>query len=140
MTDVALAFDFGLRRIGVAVGNSLSGQARSLTTLHHHGNPIWSEISQLVSEWRPTALIVGLPLLDDGTEQPITNHAREFMHELRRRFGLPVHAIDERYSSVEAQDRLRNQRASGTRKRRVKKGDTDAVAAQVILETWLQST
>lgn len=139
MSEVALAFDFGLRRIGIAVGNTFSGQARSLTTLHHHGNPDWDAIGRLTAEWRPGALVVGLPLLADGSEQPITAHARRFMTELEQRFELPVHAVDERYSSVEAEDRLRTQRASGTRKRRVRKGDSDAVAAQIILETWLES-
>lgn len=139
MSEVALAFDFGLRRIGVAVGNSLTGQARSLTTLHHQGNPDWDAIQHLVAEWHPTALVVGLPLLEDGGEQAITEHARQFMQDLRQRFALPVHATDERYSSIAAADRLRTQRANGTRKRRVRKGDTDAVAAQIILETWLRS-
>lgn len=139
MNDVALAFDFGLRRIGIAVGNRLSGQARSLTTLHHHHNPDWNEISQLVNEWRPDALVVGLPLQEDGSEQPITRQARRFMAELAQRFNLPVHAVDERFSSAEAEERIRAERASGARKQRVNKGDADAMAAQVILETWLAS-
>lgn len=139
MSDVALAFDFGLRRIGIAVGNTLSGRARSLTTLHYSDNPDWNAIAQLVAEWRPGTLVVGLPLLEDGTEQPITDHARAFMAELQQRFELPVQAVDERYSSREAEERLRAQRAEGTRKRRVQKGDSDAVAAEIILETWLES-
>lgn len=140
MSTVALAFDYGLRRIGVAVGNQLAGQARALTTLHHHDDPDWNEISRLIAEWQPDTLIIGLPLREDGSEQPITQKARQFMDELGQRFNLPTHAVDERFSSAEAEERIRAERASGQRKHRVNKGDSDAMAAQVILETWLAST
>ena len=135
--DVILGFDFGTRRIGVAVGSSLSGSAQALTTLHHRDGPDWDAVTRLVGEWQPGALVVGIPLLEDGSEQPITEHARWFMTELGRLFDLPVHGADERFSSREAMVRLRGARASGARKRRLRKGDTDAMAAQVILETWL---
>lgn len=138
--DVVLGFDFGTRRIGVAVGSAVSGQAQALTTLHHRDGPDWTAIGRLVAEWRPQALVVGLPLLEDGREQPITGHARWFMAELGKHFGLPVHEADERFSSTEAWDRLRLQRATGTRRKRLAKGDSDAMAAQVILEGWLQRT
>lgn len=137
MSDVALAFDFGMRRIGVAVGSTLSGRAQALTTLHHRDGPDWDAITRLVGEWRPAALVVGLPLLEDGSEQPITGHARWFMDELGRHCDLPVHATDERFSSTEAEARLRTARATGKRKRRLQKGDSDAMAAQIILETYL---
>lgn len=137
MTDIVLGFDFGTRRIGVAVGSNLSGRAQGLTTLHHRDGPDWEAIARLVAEWRPAALVVGLPLMEDGTEQPITEHARWFMAELGRHFELPVHATDERFSSAEAEARLRTARATGTRKRRLQKGDSDAMAAQIILETYL---
>lgn len=137
MSDVVLSFDYGLRRIGVAVGSTVSGQARALTTLHHHDDPDWDAITHLVAEWRPAILVVGLPLLEDGGEQPITGHTRRFMDELGRHFDLPVHAADERFSSAEAEARLRNARATGTRKRQLQKGDADAMAAQIILETYL---
>lgn len=136
--DIVLGFDFGTKRIGVAIGSTLSGRAQALTTLHHRDGPDWKAIGRLVSEWQPQALVVGLPLMEDGREQPITGHARWFMGELGRHFGLPVHEADERFSSAEAWDRLRLQRATGARRRRLAKGDSDSMAAQVILEDWLQ--
>lgn len=137
--DVVLGFDFGTRRIGVAAGSTLSGQAQALTALVCRGAPDWQAIRRLVADWQPRALIVGLPLREDGSEQPITARARAFMAELHAAFGLPVHATDERFSSTEANARLRGARATGSRRRRLQKGDTDAMAAQVIVETWLAS-
>lgn len=137
-SDIVLGFDFGTKRIGVAVGSHVSGRARVLTALYHRDEPDWEAIGRLVSEWRPHALVVGLPLREDGREQPITGRARRFMNELERHFDLPVHESDERFSSTEARDRLRSQRAIGVRRRRLARGDFDAMAAQVILEGWLQ--
>lgn len=134
--DVAFGFDFGMRRIGVAVGNGITGQARALTVIPQTD---WSAIEKLVAQWRPQALIVGLPLDADGNDQAITHHARGFMDGLAQRCKLPVHAVDERYSTIEAADRLRVARARGSRSKRLRKGDTDAVAAQVILESWLET-
>lgn len=134
--DPVLAFDFGTRRIGVAVGTSLTGQARPLTVLHAREQPDWDAIESLLREWRPRALVVGLPLAKDGGEQPLTKLARAFMAQLRVRFERPVHAVDERYSSLAAESELRAQRASGRRPRKLQKGDTDAQAAQIILQTW----
>lgn len=135
--DVILGFDYGTKRIGVAVGNPLSQSAQALTTLHSQDNPNWDDIERLVNEWRPQALVVGMPFMADGSEQAMTRHARRFIVELGRRFALPVHAVDERFSSIEAEVQLRTQRASGARKRRLQAGDTDAMAAQVILQAWL---
>lgn len=135
--DVVMGFDFGTRRIGVAVGSTLSCSAQALTTLHHQSKPDWEDVTRLVNEWRPQALVVGIPLMQDGSEQPMTAKARAFIRQLGAAFGLPVHEADERFSSIEAEVRLRTQRASGARKRRLEQGDTDAMAAQVILEAWL---
>lgn len=134
---IVLAFDFGIRRIGVAVGNTLSGDAQPLVTLSCRDGPDWAAIKRLLGEWRPAILVVGLPLQQDGSEQPMSARARAFMAELGGRFALPVHPSDERYSSTAAAERLRGLRASGARRRRLRKGDSDAVAAQIILETWL---
>ncbi|MDN5862813.1 MAG: Holliday junction resolvase RuvX [Salinisphaera sp.] len=134
---VVLGFDFGTRRIGVAVGNTLSANARPLTTLPAHDAPDWPAIANLLESWRPTALVVGLPLDAAGHEQLITGQARAFMHELGLRSGLPVHGCDERYSSLAAQTGLRAARALGTRSRRLRKADTDAAAACIILDAWL---
>lgn len=132
-TNVALGFDYGTRRIGVAVGNGVTGNARALQAI---ATTDWAVLSELIDHWRPDALVVGLPLAADGSDQAITDQARNFMDDLTAHFGLPVHAVDERYSTIEAAERLRAARANGRKAKRVAKGDTDAFAAQVILESW----
>ena len=99
----------------------------------------WNAIDRLLADWRPAALVVGLPLDEDGSEQPVTIAARRFMQDLAARTKLPVHAADERYSSRAADEALRDARASGRMTRRVRKGDRDAQAARVILEQWLRA-
>lgn len=137
---LCLGFDFGAKRIGVAVGESSLGGARALATVANRGSgPDWAAVDALLGEWSPVALVVGLPLDADGAEQPITAHARGFARRLARRSGLPVHAVDERYSSMQAQDDLRDARASGRRAKRAAPGDLDALAAAVILERWFAS-
>jgi len=136
VVDVALGFDFGSRRTGIAVGNGITGNARALCAITTHD---WPALEKLVDHWRPQALVVGLPLAVDGSDQAITGKARQFMDDLAARFSLPVHAVDERYSTIEAADRLRAARASGRKTHRVARGDTDAIAAQVILESWFNS-
>ncbi len=127
--EVLLGFDFGAKRIGVAVGQSVTGSARPLKTVRARNNkPDWPGISELVSAWQPTGLVVGLPLNMDGTEQDTTDRARRFGRQLEARYRLPVHFVDERLSTVEAQARLR------TRGR--PDDELDPVAAQLILETW----
>lgn len=135
-TDNLLGFDFGSKRIGVAVGNALTGTARGLTTIRNGAQPDWPGLQALFEEWRPAACVVGLPLNLDGSEQPLTGASRRFGAELTRRFGVPVHSMDERLSSVEARDTLRAQRAAG-RRRRIQPGDKDIEAARIILEDWL---
>ncbi|MEQ1438652.1 Holliday junction resolvase RuvX [Fontimonas sp. SYSU GA230001] len=130
-----LAFDYGEKRIGVAVGDDLTRSARALAAVA--GND-WPSLDKLVSEWRPSALIVGLPLHEDGSEQRTTAAARAFATQLGARTRLPVHLADERYSSRAADDLLRDARASGRMTRRVRKGDRDAQAARVILQQWLE--
>lgn len=135
MTAVYLAFDYGAKRIGVAVGDDLTGSARPLPAI---GTGDWAAIARLIAEWRPAALVVGLPLDENGSEQTITGDARRFARQLAERGKLPVHISDERYSSRAADDALRDQRASGRMTRRVRKGDRDGQAARIILEQWLQ--
>ncbi|MCP5151396.1 MAG: Holliday junction resolvase RuvX [Ectothiorhodospiraceae bacterium] len=126
----ALAFDYGLRRLGIAVGQSLTGTASPVTVLRmRDGAPDWPAIAALLATWEPDVLVVGLPLNMDGSEQPLTARARGFARRLRGRFGLPVHEWDERLTSREARERLD---AAG----RTRAAD-DAVAAEVILESWL---
>ena len=133
-----LAFDFGRRRIGVACGDTVSRAASPLGAVPSGpGGPQWSRIDAVMRDWRPTALVVGLPYNADGSESGSAAAARAFAAELGRRYGLPVELVDERYSSIEAEERLRSARASGMRKRRVTKDAVDAAAACVILERWL---
>ncbi|HEY5700965.1 MAG TPA: Holliday junction resolvase RuvX [Gammaproteobacteria bacterium] len=125
-----LAFDFGLKRIGVAVGQTLTGTATPLEIVSVKNNrPDWAVIARLVETWSPDALVVGLPLNMDGSEQEMTNHARRFSRRLNGRFNLPVHLADERLSTREAKSRMVENSAAAD--------SADAVAAQVILEGWL---
>lgn len=129
-----LGFDYGKKRIGVAVGQSLTATATPAETLLCHADqPDWAGIARLIETWRPHALVVGLPLNMDGTEHELTEAARTFGQELEHRYGLPVHWIDERLTSIEAGHLL----AGTTRNARRRKADIDKVAAQLILETWL---
>ncbi|MDP9142886.1 MAG: Holliday junction resolvase RuvX [Pseudomonadota bacterium] len=131
---IYLAFDYGEKRIGTAVGDDVTKTARALSALPTGD---WTTITKLIAEWRPGALIVGLPLLEDGNDQAITTAARKFANSLGERAKLPVHLADERFSSRAADDFLRDARASGQMTRRVRKGDRDAQAARVILQQWL---
>jgi putative Holliday junction resolvase len=131
--DSALAFDVGTRVIGVAIGNRLSGSARALTTLAPDD---WARLDALVAEWRPDALVVGLPLTLDGAEQPMSRRARAFATQLEQRYQRPTHLVDERNPSREAARRFAQQRASGAAKRK-DAAAIDALAAAIILEAWL---
>lgn len=132
-----LGFDVGTRRIGVAVGNTLSGTARPIAMVAAHDEgPDWDAIDALVREWRPDRLVVGEPLTLDGESQPATHMARRFAREAAERYALPVDLIDERSSSREAERRFASARRDGRARRRDAK-TMDALAAQVIVERWL---
>ena len=132
---VYLGFDFGYKRIGVAVGQQLTGSASPLSTLDAlRGVPNWDVVQKLLSQWRPRALVVGLPTCIDDSEQYTTAASRGFARQLRKRFALPVHLVDERLSTVEARAHLFAE--GGYRK--IKKTEIDSIAACIILEQWLQ--
>ena len=127
---ILLAFDFGEKRIGVALGNTLTVFARPLTTIVAESNDSrFAAISALVIEWCPDALVVGRPLDTAGAITDMTARAERFGRQLQGRFGLPVKFIDERYSSAVAEDALKVGRAD---KHRI-----DAAAAAIILQAWL---
>ena len=129
MPETLLAFDYGTRRIGIAVGQTLTGTARPLATLKsRNGKPDWEAIGRLIREWQPDRLVVGLPLHMDGSEQPMTELARRFGRQLEGRYNLPVEWADERLTSEEAE---RNLPGGGD------KAAIDAEAAAVILQGWL---
>jgi putative holliday junction resolvase len=129
-----LAFDFGLKRIGIASGETLTRSAAPRTAAGcGPSGPDWDAIGRAVREAAPAQLVVGAPYNADGTEGAMSAAARRFATELEQRFALPVLMVDERFSSLEAQAALKAQRASGERRRRVQRADIDSAAAAVIL-------
>lgn len=125
-----LGFDFGPSKIGVAVGQTLTGSATPLETLRAvRQHPDWDGISRLVKEWQPEALVVGIPYNMDDSEAEPAARARRFARQLEGRYRLPVHLVDERLSSLAARREL------GRRPKRIE--ELDAIAAKLILETWL---
>jgi putative Holliday junction resolvase len=134
---IVLAFDFGLRRIGVACGDTVSRTASALEAVPVNSRgPRWEVITALMRDWQPDLAVVGLPYNVDGSDSSMTGAARAFAAELARRYTMEVALVDERYSSLEAESRLKSARESGLRRRRVAKADVDAAAACVILERW----
>lgn len=131
-----LAFDFGEKRIGVATGETLLGSAHPLTVIHAESNDArFAAIGKLIAEWQPVQLVVGLPTHADGTPHEMTRLATRFGERLQRRYKLPVGFADERMTSLDAEARLRE---TG-RNSRTAKPLLDAVAAQLILQTWFES-
>jgi len=129
-----LAFDFGTRRIGVAVGNTVVRIAHPLITIVGEANaPRFAAIDALVAQWEPGALLVGRPLNEDGTTQEMTARAERFARQLGGRYGLPVMLADERFTSRAAATTLRE---AGVRVRG-RLAAKDEVAAQLILQSWL---
>ena len=129
--ETLLGFDYGSKRIGVAVGQRLTGTATALTTLPaRDGQPDWDALGRLIDEWRPAALVVGLPLRLDGSESGTSEAARRFARRLEGRYHLPVHLMEEALSSVAAEEVL----AQGGGKTA---GGLDAQAARIILQNWL---
>ncbi len=128
-----LAFDFGTRRIGVAVGNTITGTAEPLATLEHEARDArFAAIAALVAEWTPAQLVVGLPVHADGSPHAMTAAATRFARELAGRFHLPVACVDERYTTEEARAAL----ATGLRRTSRNAATRDSVAAQRILERY----
>ncbi|WP_374325043.1 Holliday junction resolvase RuvX [Azonexus sp.] len=132
-----LAFDFGAKRIGVATGETLLASAHPLTVIHAESNDDrFAAIGKLIAEWQPEHLVVGLPTHADGTPHEMTRLATKFAERLQKRFNLPVAMADERLSSLDAEARLRE---TG-RNAKSAKPLLDAVAAQLILQTWFESS
>lgn len=128
-----LAFDFGTKRIGVAVGNTVSATARPLTTIDAEKNDMrFASIAELLKEWQPAALVVGLPCNDDGTPHEMTALSRRFANRLKGRFNLPTMLIDERYTSAAASSVLDKEGIHG----RKQKNLIDQYAAQQILQAY----
>ena len=138
MPETILAFDFGLRRIGAAVGQDITGSASPLGVVTNGDNgPDLDRIAELVKEWHPAKLVVGMPYHADGSDSEIQVPVRAFVEQLEK-FGLPIETVDERHTSQEAQKFLKDARAAGTRGR-LSKEDVDAAAAVLIAERYLAS-
>ena len=135
--STVIAFDFGLKRTGVAIGNTLTGSASpECTLISLHDKPDWDKISQLVTEWQPTQFVVGLPVEEEGQSNPLLKRVERFCNQLNGRYNLPVDQENEQFSSIEASERLTLQRQSG-RKQKVTKDEIDKIAASIILERWM---
>jgi putative Holliday junction resolvase len=129
-----LAFDFGTRKIGVAVGNTVVRVAHPLTTVEGEANAArFAAIDALVAEWAPGALVVGRPLDGDGSEHDMTARAERFARQLEARYGLPVARVDERWTTRAAATVLGEAGVRG----RAREAALDEVAAQLILQAWL---
>jgi putative pre-16S rRNA nuclease len=128
-----LGFDYGLKRIGVAVGQELTGTASALITVRAtDGKPDWGAISKLIEQWQPDEVVVGLPLNMDGSESELSHRATRFGNQLNGRYNLRAHMMDERLSSLQAEQELQG------KSRKIQAADIDKVAAKIILESWLQ--
>jgi putative Holliday junction resolvase len=140
-TKTLLAFDFGLKQIGVAYGQTLTNSASGLTIIKaSDGVPSWMEVESVLNEWKPDLVLVGLPLNMDGSESELSGRARKFGRRLQGRFAVDVMMIDERLSSREAKSMIREQQPS--RGRKGKSHDLtkiDHIAASLILQTWLKN-
>lgn len=129
-----MAFDYGLRQIGVAVGNSLLRTTQPLAVLRaNDGTPDWGAVGQLVAEWKPDLLVVGDPLNMDGSESELCQRARKFARRLHGRLGLPVEMEDERLTSFEAKQMSRERGHRGNYQR----DPVDSQAAELVLQAWL---
>lgn len=128
-----IAFDYGTKKMGVAVGQQITQSATPLKTLIHlNGKPDWLKIEGLIKEWGVNAFVVGLPLKPDGSEQPISKKARKFKNQLHERYKMPVFLVDERYTTVDAKQTLFDEGGY----QGLQKSDVDSYAAKLVLEQW----
>ena len=138
-----LGFDFGKKRIGIAIAQEVTGTARPLVTVTAvKHKPDWDSISKIIAEWQPDLLVVGLPLHMDGTEQEMTQAARRFSNQLNGRYQIPIALMDERLSSDEAESILSEQTYSKSRSvfrgsMFPDKAQIDMISAQLILQSWM---
>ena len=135
---VVISFDFGLKRTGVAVGNTITGSATPECTLQSKDDqPDWDGISKLFKEWQPKQIVVGMPTELDGSESPLKPKIERFCNQIQGRYNIAVDTENEQFTSIEAAQRLKQLRQSG-RKQKVSKDEVDKIAAAIILENWMQ--
>lgn len=133
-----IGIDYGLANTGIAIGQSITNTASALKTLHTNQKFNWDELDKIINQWQPEAIIIGKPLSEDGKKQLMTKQAHNFAKKLIHRYKLPVYEVDERYSSMLAQDEFANARKQGNAKKKHSK-DLDAHAAKHILQRWLDT-
>ena len=127
LVTIVLGFDYGTKRIGVAVGNSLTGSAQALDVIQNiNSDQIHQKIKELINEWQPSCLVIGLPLHPDGAEHAMTKRSRSFGQQLSKQYGKPIHYVDERYSSVLLEQDSQYQ------------GSVDSHAAGLLLEQFFR--
>jgi putative Holliday junction resolvase len=135
MPEFILGVDFGQKRIGLALGQTMTQSARALSTVANN-QQLWHELAAVIKEWQISQIVIGLPLDMDGEEQEITRQVKNFAKKLQQQFELPINYIDERLTSYEAERQFKTQRANQLAKAK-HKSQIDAMAAQIILQSWL---
>jgi len=135
MINTLLAFDYGTKNIGIAVGQTITSSANSLAPLKaKDGVPNWENIEKIIQEWKPDLVLVGLPLNMDDTESELSARARKFANRIHGRFGVKVELVDERLTSFEAKGEVMSRGGS----RDYKNNPIDSIAARLILESWFE--
>jgi putative Holliday junction resolvase len=134
-----LGLDYGRRRIGVAVGQTITGTATPVVTLYcHHDSPDWKAIENLIDQWQPQVIVVGTPLTRVNRGHEIQGLIKRLCSRLHDKFALPVHTFNESYTSAEAYRRLKAMRQAG-RTKKISKEEIDSLAAAILLESWMAS-
>jgi putative Holliday junction resolvase len=129
-----IGFDFGQRRIGVAIGNNVSKTAQALITIESAtNNQKFEAIQKIMEEWMPVSIVVGVPFNVDGSEHKVTNLSKKFAKQLEEKYSLPTHLIDERYTSIEASHELKDKKIDVKKKKLL----IDQIAAKIILQSYL---
>lgn len=136
--EIVLGFDYGTRRIGIAVGQTLTRSATPLSTVENRGQePDWTEIDHIVKQWQPQLIVVGMPYHADGTENALSERCRTFGEQLEQRYGVQTAWVDERLTSAEAERILQHQaQHRGRKKKSLDKSEIDKLAAKLIVESW----
>jgi putative Holliday junction resolvase len=129
-----IGFDFGQKRIGVAIGNNISKSAQALITIESaSSNQKFEAIQKIMDEWQPVSIVVGVPFNVDGSEHKVTNLCKKFAKQLEQKYALPIHLIDERYTSIEAGYEIQNKKIDPKKKKLL----IDQIAAKIILQSYL---
>jgi len=129
-----IGFDFGQKRIGVAIGNNISKSAQALITIESaSNNQKFEAIQKIMDEWQPVSIVVGVPFNVDGSEHKVTNLCKKFAKQLEQKYALPIHLIDERYTSIEASYEIQDKKIDLKKKKLL----IDQIAAKIILQSYL---